>query len=57
MLKLLFSEYSSLRLVNDLTKIFCVAGGCIRLNMLKPKKGFAINSKTAKQKYILADLK
>ena len=53
---LLSSEYSCLRLLKTLTNIFSSAGGCTRLNMLKPRKGFATNSNTAKHKYILAVL-
>ena len=54
--KLLFLTYSCLRLVNALTNILWAAGGCTQLNMLKPKNGFATNSKTANERYILADL-
>src|SRR6185437_8504365 len=55
MLKLLSSENSSLRFEKTLMKILSSACGCVRLNMPKPKNGFATNSKTAKQRYILAD--
>jgi hypothetical protein len=53
---LLSSEYSCLRLLKALTKIFSSAGGWLRLNIPNPKKGFATNNNTAKQKYILAVL-
>ena len=55
-LNLLFSGSSSLRLVNAFTKMFSTAGGCIRLNMVKPKNGFATNSNTARLKIILAEV-
>ena len=56
MLEALSSLYSSLRMLNTLMKIFSAAGGCKRLNIVKPKNGFATNNSAARQKYILAVL-
>jgi hypothetical protein len=42
--RLLFSSNSTLRLLKAFTKILSCGGGCKRLNIEKPKKGFATNN-------------